>query len=373
MTRLRPVLFWMHFTAGAIAGGVVMVMSTTGVLLAFKPQVVAFVDRGVRTPITVVDGATARYVDPASGAITGETDRRTQAFFKSVEAWHRWLAAADAHRATARAVTGACNLLFFVLAVSGPILWWPRRWSWQNVRSVLWFRRTATRRSRDFNWHNVAGIWMAPALAILTSTGVVMSYRWANDLLYRVAGSTPPAAAARTAAAPRNPASAAPPTNLGAVIARARATVPAWRSMIIRPPARGGAPAIVSISDRRSWNAFARSQLTIDARTGAVVKWEPYAASSRGQKLRGWARFAHTGELFGMPGQVVAAAACAAGMLLVWTGLALAVRRLASAARLRNEHRDRQRDHRADGEPRYDVVPLRVDVAPHQLAVVDEE
>ena len=82
-----------------------------------------------------------------------------------------------------------------------------------------------------------------------------------------------------------------------------------------------------TITDANHWNKFARSQLTLDASTGAVVRWEPYAATSLGQKARGWVRYAHTGELGGWPGQVLAGAACLGGVFLVWTGLALALRR----------------------------------------------
>jgi hypothetical protein len=59
-------------------------------------------------------------------------------------------------------------------------------------------------------------------------------------------------------------------------------------------------PFAFSISDRTYWNSFARSTLTLDGTTGADLRWEPYAASSAGQKLRGWIRFAYTGELGGL-------------------------------------------------------------------------
>ena len=81
------------------------------------------------------------------------------------------------------------------------------------------------------------------------------------------------------------------------------------------------------MTDATHWNQFARSQLTLDAATADVVRWEPYAASSAGQKLRGWMRFAHTGELGGVIGQFVAGLACVGGAFLVWTGFALAFRR----------------------------------------------
>jgi uncharacterized iron-regulated membrane protein len=38
-------------------------------------------------------------------------------------------------------------------------------------------------------------------------------------------------------------------------------------------------------------------------------------------------RFAHTGEVLGIPGQTVAGVVTAGGSVLVWTGLALAWRR----------------------------------------------
>jgi uncharacterized iron-regulated membrane protein len=58
------------------------------------------------------------------------------------------------------------------------------------------------------------------------------------------------------------------------------------------------------------------------------VRWEVYAKTSAGQKARGWVRFGHTGELGRWPGQLIAGVACVGGGVLVWTGLALAFRRL---------------------------------------------
>jgi uncharacterized iron-regulated membrane protein len=51
------------------------------------------------------------------------------------------------------------------------------------------------------------------------------------------------------------------------------------------------------------------------------------------QRLRALVRFVHTGEKGGLAGQLAAAIATAAGGLLVWTGLSLALRRLRSARR----------------------------------------
>jgi uncharacterized iron-regulated membrane protein len=250
----------------------------------------------------------------------------------------------------------------------------------------MWFRRGLRGKPRDFNWHNTVGLWSAPILIVLTTTGMVISYPWASNLVYTLTGSPRPAPAAgrggggggrggepvaserggrggraggggeiaagdqaprglRSDAGPRPQraggqdgvnardvatAPVAPQARLASMFAAAEQQVPQWRTMIIRLPPRPGGPVAFSMSDRAYWNSFARSTLTLDGATGSTIRWEPYADSSRGQKVRGWMRFAHTGELGGLVGEALAGLASAGGALLVWTGVALAVRRLAA-------------------------------------------
>jgi uncharacterized iron-regulated membrane protein len=403
MKPLRTFIFWLHLAAGVAAGLVILVMSATGAVLAFKPQILNRIDRSVRfveptgsprlSPSQLLAAArSARpdiqpasivfdrdpeasvafslgregtiYVNPYTGAVLGEGSATAQRFFRSNEDWHRWLNVSGENRAAARWATGASNLAFLVLAITGLFIWWPHKWLPQHVKAILFFKRTKTGRARDFNWHNVIGFWSAPVLIILTATGVVMSYPWANRLVYQLAGSPLPAAregggrggggrggaqqAARAEGRGRGnnrggqgqggqaraegerPARAAVPLpdNLDQLWARAEQQLPTWQTVTMRLPDRPGAPVSFTMNDARHWNSFARSQLTLDAATAEVVRWEPYADSSRGQKWRGWIRFGHTGELGGVVGQFLAGGASLGGVVLVWTGLALAFRRL---------------------------------------------
>jgi uncharacterized iron-regulated membrane protein len=76
-----------------------------------------------------------------------------------------------------------------------------------------------------------------------------------------------------------------------------------------------------------SWHPSPRSQLVLDPFTAEVVKWEPFAAQNPGRRLRAWVRPLHTGEAAGVLGQSVVLAASTGGVVLVWTGIALAWRR----------------------------------------------
>ena len=97
--------------------------------------------------------------------------------------------------------------------------------------------------------------------------------------------------------------------------------------MTVRLPQRGATQLTVTLEEAQAMHPYPRSILTLDAVTAAVVQWEPYASSNLGRTLRSWVRPVHTGEAGGMVGQMIAALASAGGVVLVWTGLALAWRR----------------------------------------------
>jgi uncharacterized iron-regulated membrane protein len=79
-----------------------------------------------------------------------------------------------------------------------------------------------------------------------------------------------------------------------------------------------------------------RSTLTLDRRSGVVVTYETFSSLTLGRRVRNVMRFAHTGEVLGLPGQTVAGLATFAAVVLGWTGIALAVRRFRAWIRQRH-------------------------------------
>jgi uncharacterized iron-regulated membrane protein len=291
------------------------------------------------------------FVNPYTGELLGTGSAKARAVYRTITTWHRYLGVEGERRPTARAITGACNAAFLVLGITGLFIWWPRQRTGRHFSAVMLFRRGLRGKARDFNWHNVIGFWGAPVIIVLTTTGLVLSYTWASNLVYTLTGSPRPVAAegrgagggGRDGGGARGGEQDAPSSrpdwatgapvgraSLESSVARGMQQVPTFRTMILRLPPREGAPASLSISDRNYWNSFARSTLTLDSRTGADIKWEPYAGTSLGQKARGWMRFAHTGELGGRAGEAAAGLASAGGAFLVYTGIALSLRRLAA-------------------------------------------
>lgn len=379
MKLFRKILFWCHLTTAVITGIIVLIMSVTGVLLTYEKQMIAWADTRnyqinppagtARLPVETLlekvretqpgttlstltlrahpnepaavalaanpgTGARTLFVNPYTGALLGEGAAGIRIFFRAVTDWHRWLGAKGENRAAARAFTGACNLGFLFIVVSGFYLWWPRTWTWPQFKNILWFRRKLPGKARDFNWHNVIGFWSVAPLFIVVLSAVPISYQWAGNLVYRIAGETPPAANRPPNAAgpgPRanadQPADAAPLISLNQAWARAEQQVPDWQSISLRLPSKTSDPLAFTLDQGTGGQPQKRAQLVLNSQSGEVVRWEPFTSFSTGRRWRSYLRFAHTGEVAGVIGQTVAGLVSLGSVVLVWTGLALTWRR----------------------------------------------
>jgi uncharacterized iron-regulated membrane protein len=407
MRLFRKILFWCHLATGVAVALIVLIMSVTGVLLTYEKQMLARADAravsvpapapGARrlpvdelmrrvaqaesgTPTTVAwlagENAPVRvaygrektvYADPYTGAVLGQGATKMRAFFRGVTDWHRWLAQSGEGRDRGKMITGAANLGFLFLVLSGLYLWFPRNLNWGAFRNVLFFRRGLRSKARDFNWHHVIGFWSFVPLAVIVASAAVISYPWASNLVYRLAGEEPPAPSGPAAGAGGAQASRGGPGERGGaggagehggagergpggegregqggaadenllagvdpLVVAAHGKVDGWRTISMTMPKSADAPVVFNIDRGTGGQPQKRASLTLDRATGAEVKWEPFAAGTTGRKARSILRFAHTGEVLGIVGQTIAGLVSLGAAVLVWTGLALSLRRLSA-------------------------------------------
>ncbi len=367
---MRKVVFWLHLVTGAVAGVIVLAMSVTGVLLTYERQIVDMADSGFRSrpqssrasmetvlengerlgkglpssitlsadPVAPITLAFSRetnvYLDRYSAAVLGEGSQGVRKFFEAVTAWHRWLGAVGKNRETARSVTGAANLGFLFLLCTGILLWIPKDWTRRHLHPILFFRSGVSGKARDFNWHNVFGIWLVIPLLLIVASGVVMSYPWANNLVYRVAGTEPPrnspmgnrpGVGNRPGRLPRAVRTAE--GSLDRAIEEAMRRVEKWKFITLRLPGSKEDEIVLSVDQAPRGRPDLRLQMTADPNTGQVRKVENFEEAPAGRRARMWLRFIHTGEAAGFAGQTIAGMASFGGAILVWTGVSLAIRR----------------------------------------------
>ena len=386
----RKVIFWIHLMAGLTAGIVVLVMSATGVVLAFEKEIIAWMERDARrvTPpanskampldellanvrkaqpsartagmtiyanpdlaATVSLGRTnGFYVNPYTGEVKSQPATKTRAFMQTMIDWHRYLGAQSDNRPLGKAITGACNAAFCFLAMSGLYLWWPRQWTKKTLQSIALFERGLRGKARDWNWHNVIGLWSAPVLIVLTATAMPISYRWATDFIYKLTRSEAPAppSAAGAVRVPA-PSSGATPLAYAELLAVVQKAAPRWQQITVRPGGGGGArgerggerssaasrgegrgePQAVNFVVKQLDGSprFVNAQFSLNPFTGEILRSERYSDYNLGRRVRSWTRFLHTGEALGPAGQLVAGLASLGGVVLCYTGVALACRR----------------------------------------------
>ena len=376
----RKTLFWVHLVTGLLAALIIAMLSFTGAALAYQEELIAWAERDARRvevpanphPRLSIEALQQRvqaeaptaknlsitlrnhpgaavafgtregswYADPYTGTIKQPASRRMHAFMDTMVDWHRWLALKDKGRDTGRAITGAANLVFLGLTLTGLILWWPRAWSWKALRTLVVPSLHLRGKARDWNWHNSLGLLSAPILIILVLTAVPISYRWGNDLLYRMVGEVPPVQngpGGMQAPPPRlePPALGTPPISPDRILAETQAAFPRWEQITLRSgggrreekTTPGPHPLMVIVKEAGAWPRTAATTLTVHPFTGQVLTSSGFKDMSLGRRLRVRARFLHTGQALGPLGQLFAGLACLVALVLVYTGVALSWRR----------------------------------------------
>lgn len=374
----RRAIFWTHLVVGVAAGLFVLLMSVTGVLIAYERQILDWVESGydgaapaqpmsadalaaaaaelegspralrfVNREGAAVGAEIGRgdrvYLDPSSGEVLGDNASAAADFFETVEHLHRWLALEGENRAVGKTILDAANLGFLFLVASGLYLWFPKRWRRIDFRLRLFFRRRVSDgKARDFNWHHVFGFWALIPLLFVVATAVVFSYQWANDLVYAAYGEEAPqgrrgpprggpgperGAAQGEIAAPISDVADVVPGPLQAILEDAQSFDPNWRTITLSLP-RGGQTVQAQIDPTIGRRPQDVVTLTYALDTAERVGQSDFSDQTPARQARIVIRFLHTGEVLGFWGQTLAALASIAACFLVWTGLALAWRRL---------------------------------------------
>ncbi|ERP87278.1 MAG: PepSY-associated TM helix domain-containing protein [Nitratireductor sp.] len=364
----KRIIFWAHLVVGVAFGLVILLMSATGVVLTYERQIISYMEsRAVEKPAdaqllsvdelaTAVlanggqpgnslvlprqDGAPAtlsvsrrenHLLNPYTGERIDNAAEGTKSFFGTVTALHRWFALTGENRSLGRAVTGAANLGFLFILVSGIYLWWPKKWTWRIVKLNLFFRRNLpTAKARDYNWHHVFGIWsLVPLFAVVVS-GVVISYPWASNMVAAVFGPVSPAATGQAASEERQGQNRAQgeAVSLQAIADTLKQAQPDWQTLSVKLPNGQAARVVMTVDTGNGTQLSRQTTYTVSRVSGEVLGVSGAEDQPAGRRARVFLRFLHTGEVYGFIGQTLAGLASLASVFLFYTGFALAYRRL---------------------------------------------
>lgn len=234
----RKVFFWLHKWLGLITGVIVLIISLTGCINVFSDELKEYFYRdrmyvavpeqtqfrsftelrdraqqalGVEHPITRSEIYPAGnrtwifratltnkkgigywnynkyyfrvYMNPYTGEVVHVEDTLNE-FFQLTLSLHRNLLLGDT---VGGIVTGTSALCFFILLLSGLVLWFPRKWKKKAFNRGLALKLSVGKKRLIYDLHNVFGFYILIPAALVAVTGLVFAFDWADRSVQYVA------------------------------------------------------------------------------------------------------------------------------------------------------------------------------------------
>jgi uncharacterized iron-regulated membrane protein len=257
------------------------------------------------------DGHTSEiYANQYTGEVLGEKEHGNQLIWEIHEI-HISLGAGNAG-SQAVAVSAGCLTL---LAISGVVLWWPRK--------IFWFGFAAPAARTNYNLHRTLGWWSSIVMLMFALTGINLHLQTGGGLFQMMD--------AKSASVPMP----GHGTTVDEMLQSAREAIPGATAMRISIWDEKR-PVLVQMRFPEDHTPAGRSAVTLDRRTGAVLT----VVSSRTAPmlytaLVQWNRELHTGTIFDRPSQAVASMFSFLLCVLALSGLWIWINRKLGAARRR--------------------------------------
>lgn len=380
----RKIIFWSHLVAGVSAGLVILMMSATGVVIAWEYQMIEKADMkmtaakqtdGSRISLDQamviaaaelgrdVSGVTVRndpaapyqvtydrrggvYIDAYTGEVLGTGSQGVRDFLAPIRSWHRWFNVNGEGRDTARFITGASNVIFLFLLLSGVYIWLPRIFTRAQLKMrILFQKKHMNSQVRDNNWHHVFGFWSLIPLILIVVSATLFSYPSVKGFVGNIA-SEPGAEPQRggggggmggggmggggapvvTVSVP----SGATSLSLDQLLETTKAKADGWHKISVTPARNESSAVDMKINFSGAIQPTKETTWSVDPYSGEVLKEQGWEQMTRQQKVDQFFRRIHTGEFFGFAGQTLAAIVSLFACFMVYTGFALAWRRLIS-------------------------------------------
>jgi ferredoxin-NADP reductase/uncharacterized iron-regulated membrane protein len=259
------------------------------------------------------------YFDPCSGAVLG-AQNRYEGLFGRLEQMHRFVYVKNGGW-----LMGAAALAAAIgLVMGGLVVWWPRA----PRRLADGFRLNTNLRGRAFelDLHRTLGAFAATLLLLSSLTGLPQAFDWVKNGLNTITGT-----------AADTPPESTPPAK---VAGRKAAKIPmeqAWRMVqalsphpreaLLHLPLKAKSPIEIFTIDAGAPHANARTYLYLDAYSGRVLRFTPYARMGLGGKIYFWTLSIHTGEVGGIFGQFLLFLGALSVPVLAYTGVGSYLRR----------------------------------------------
>jgi uncharacterized iron-regulated membrane protein len=242
------------------------------------------------------------YVNQYNGEVLQITDELS-GFFPFVLDGHFYLWLPDE---IGKPVVAIATLIFFVMLVTGIIIWWPKNKNGRKQRFTLKWKNARWRR-KNYDMHNVLGFYVSWIGIIFVITGLVWGFEWFMHSYHFVAsgGET-----YKEYVNPQSTKIANAETNpIDKVWYMMQKEYPGAGSIEIHPPEDASSPIAANANpdpqtywkvDYRYFDQYSMKELSVDH------MWGRFANTSGSDKLMRMNYDIHVGAIAGLPGKILA-------------------------------------------------------------------
>lgn len=320
-----------HLIIGFVAGIIFFIVATTGCLTSFEEEIrSSFYDdlfkvkKITRTPINIdeirslviksnpkddirgfrvwkdkqrsveifLDKRKSIFVDQYSGKVLGSLVKSDD-FFGKVLRLHKNLFLDEVGEWVIR----ISALLFFIMIISGIIIWWPR--DKRARKDKITFKWNVHPVKRNYDLHSVLGFYAAWIILCTVLTALIFSFEWAENSMFYLTGSRKEKRMEVLSIVEYSN----KPAPLTRILSQAQVIFPAQEEIIINlsETREESVRAVV----RYGRGGFFRKQdyVFFDQYDGKLLKTKKFDSLSSGMKIRISCEKIHTGKAFGVVGQ----------------------------------------------------------------------
>jgi len=204
-------------------------------------------------------------------------------------------------------VVGGATLIIFVMALTGIVLWWPK--NKPAFKQRIWFRwkKTTKWRRKNYDLHNIGGIYTWIFILFFAATGLVWTFDWWTNGIYRLLGDDSAKLFAET---PKPRQGVSKRAGLYEYILQDGAErVPAWQNLQLSFEEQETDTAqivynIVRYNSGSGWDEW--DEYAYNSKSGEMYHALTQSQKKLGEKWRTSNYSIHTGSIYGLPTKILA-------------------------------------------------------------------
>ncbi|MFB9080287.1 PepSY-associated TM helix domain-containing protein [Flavobacterium procerum] len=243
------------------------------------------------------------FVDQYTGKELGEVDLRYDWIYNLRILHQNLLLTYD----VGHYLVGFSTLFIFILVVTGIYLWWPKNKA--ALKQRVWFRwkNTTKWKRKNYDIHNIGGIYTFLFILIFAITGLVWTFKWWTNGIYRVLGNDPEKVWAK---APdiKNNETGSIKNPLEYILSDVKSKVPNSTSVGMTLPEKSteSVPVTSFVRHKGSSGWDESDSYTHNSRTGNNYFKVKHHDKTLGAKWRNSNYAIHTGSIYGVPTKILA-------------------------------------------------------------------